>query len=181
MSRQVRPRLCLSPLVSLKKRKRAVFKHLKKNQTTHSKETSNNPLERDLNFEIDRRSVHVHLQLQGSKRKRERERERERERGGGALPKDISKSELSFFSFLSVSSSYLFLRIFWSPLESYTQLLILIFSGSIPHHLLLPFQCPSSLSFLFSSILRLCSCQLEGFSLPRLRPLTLLLLFIYIF
>ena len=44
-----------------KERKRAVFKHFKKK--------SNNPLQRDLNFEIDRRSVHVHHQLQGSKKK----------------------------------------------------------------------------------------------------------------
>ena len=59
--------------------------------------------------------------------------------------------------------------------------MILIFSGSIPHHLLLPFQCTSSLFFLFSSILRLSpgSCQLEGFSLPRLRPLTCFLFFCY--
>ena len=112
MSRQVRPRLCLSPLVSLKKRKRAVFKHLK--------EKIKQPTRKRL--ELRDRSTLCTCSPSNSrlKEKRERERERERERGrerGGALPKDISKSELSFFSFLSVSSSYLFLRIFWSPLS----------------------------------------------------------------
>ena len=152
---------------------------LKKNQTTYSKETwTSRSIDALYMFTFNFKAQRERQR----KREREREREREtetegeRERGGGALPKDISKSELSF---LSVSSSFLFLRMFWSPLESHSQWLILIYSGSIPHHLLLPFQCPSSIFFLFSSILRLCCCQLEGFSLSRLRPLTCFLFFCY--